>query len=59
MVGLFGAVGTREQLRRGLGVRDLANAVEGGPHRANAAFAFHVPEGLSAVEEASRQNQMV
>lgn len=49
VVGLFGAVGTREQARRGLGVRDLADAIEGGPHRAGAAFAFHVLETLSAI----------
>ncbi len=58
-VGLFGAVGTREQHRRGLGVRDLANAVEGGAHRANASFAFHVLEALCAVEEASQQARVV
>jgi predicted dehydrogenase len=50
VVELFGAVGTKEQARRGLGVRDLADAVEGGPHRANASFAFHVLEALSAIE---------
>lgn len=58
-VGPFGAVGTREQARRGLGVRDLADAVEGGPHRANASFAFHVLEALCAVDEASRQGRVV
>ncbi|MDT0317014.1 Gfo/Idh/MocA family protein [Streptomyces millisiae] len=58
-VGLFGAVDTREQHRRGLGVRDLADAVEGGPHRANAAFAFHVLEALCAVETASRESRVV
>jgi predicted dehydrogenase len=47
---LFGAVGTREQARRGLGVRDLANAIEGGPHSANATFALHVLEALAAVD---------
>ncbi|MBE1583674.1 Gfo/Idh/MocA family protein [Nonomuraea angiospora] len=50
VVGLFGAVGTKEQTRRGLGVRDLADAIEGGPHRANATFAFHVLEALSAID---------
>jgi predicted dehydrogenase len=49
VVELFGAVGTKEQSRRGLGVRDLADAIEGGPHRANATFAFHVLEVLSAI----------
>lgn len=50
VVELFGAVGTKEQARRGLGVRDLADAIEGGPHRANAGFAFHVLEALSAID---------
>ncbi|WP_369031523.1 Gfo/Idh/MocA family protein [Streptomyces adonidis] len=58
-VGLFGAVGTREQARRGLGVRDLADAVEGGPHRANASFAFHVLEALCAVDKASEEGRAV
>jgi len=58
-VELFGAVGTREQARRGLGVRDLATAVEGGPHRANASFAFHVLEALCAVEDSSRSGRTV
>ncbi|MGW0581095.1 Gfo/Idh/MocA family protein [Streptomyces sp. NPDC002920] len=56
---LFGAVGTREQARRGLGVRDLADAVEGGPHRANAAYAFHVLEALCAVDKASEEGRVV
>jgi predicted dehydrogenase len=55
----FGAVGTREQVRRGLGVRDLAVAIAGGPHRANAQFAFHVLEALCAIEDASRQSAVV
>ncbi|MEU8874290.1 Gfo/Idh/MocA family oxidoreductase [Streptomyces javensis] len=58
-LGLFGAVGTREQARRGLGVRDLATAVEGGPHRAGAAFAFHVLEALCAVENSAQQGRPV
>jgi predicted dehydrogenase len=58
VLGLFGAAGT-EQARRGLGVRDLANAIEGGAHRANAGFAFHVLEALSAVDESSRQGALV
>ncbi|MFE2449030.1 Gfo/Idh/MocA family protein [Stenotrophomonas sp. NPDC087984] len=56
---LFGAVGTREQARRGLGVRDLAGAVEGGPHRANAAFAFHVLEALCSLEDSAQQGRSV
>jgi predicted dehydrogenase len=59
VVELFGAVGTREQIRRGLGVRDLANAIEGRPHRANAQFAYHVLEALCAVEDASRRSAVV
>jgi predicted dehydrogenase len=51
VVELFGAVGTREQNRRGLGVWDLAGALDGQPHRANAEFAFHVLETLCAIEE--------
>ena len=53
---LFGAVGTREQARRGLGVNDLASAIEGGPHRANATFAFHILESLAAIDAASGQS---
>ena len=59
VTGLFGAVGTKEQSRRGLGIRDLANAVEGGPHRANAQFAFHVLEALSAVDDSSSRGEVV
>lgn len=55
----FGAVGTPEQHRRGLGVRDLANAIEGGPHRASASFAFHVLEVLCAVDESSGRGEVV
>ncbi|GAB2873756.1 Gfo/Idh/MocA family protein [Streptomyces mayteni] len=58
-VELFGAVDTREQHRRGLGVRDLADAVEGGPHRANSAFAFHVLETLCAIGTASDESRVV
>jgi predicted dehydrogenase len=50
---LFGAVGTKEQARRGLGVHDLATAIEGGPHRANATFALHILESLIAVQTSS------
>jgi predicted dehydrogenase len=56
VIALFGAVGTKEQNLRGLGVRDLANAIEGGPHRASARFAFHILEALCAVDESSRQD---
>jgi predicted dehydrogenase len=53
VVELFGAVGTREQNRRGLGVLDLARALDGEPHRANAEFAFHILETLCAVDDSS------
>jgi hypothetical protein len=56
VVELFGAVGTKEQSRRGLGVRDLADAIEGGVHRANASFAFHVLEALCAVDESAEKS---
>ena len=56
---LFGAVDTPEQQRRGLGVRDLANAIEGGPHRADAAFALHILEALCAVDESSQRSEFV
>lgn len=59
VVELFGAVDTPEQHRRGLGVRDLADAIEGGPHRANAAFAFHVLEALCAVDESSQRAEVL
>ncbi|MFI6698640.1 Gfo/Idh/MocA family protein [Streptomyces sp. NPDC050509] len=56
---LFGAVGTPEQLRRGLGVRDLAGAIEGGPHRANPAFAFHTLEVLASFETSQQEKRFV
>lgn len=59
VIELFGAVGTPEQHRRGLGVRDLADAIEGGPHRANAEFAFHVLEALCAVDDSSGKGTIV
>lgn len=59
VVELFGAVGTREQNRRGLGVWDLARALEGEPHRANAEFAFHVLETLCAVDDSSGKAAVV
>ncbi|MEU0810921.1 Gfo/Idh/MocA family oxidoreductase [Streptomyces sp. NPDC005970] len=56
---LFGAVNTPEQHRRGLGVRDLAGAIDGGPHRANPQFAFHTFEVLASFETAQRENRVV
>jgi len=41
-----------ERNRRGFGVRDLANGVEGGLQRANGEFAFHVLEVMCAVASA-------
>jgi hypothetical protein len=44
---------------RGPGVVDLVLALDGAPHRANAALALHVLEVLQAVETASRTRQSV
>ncbi|WP_199236868.1 hypothetical protein [Kribbella antiqua] len=35
---------------------DGARSAEGGPHRANAAFAFHILESLAAIDAASGQS---
>jgi len=59
IVALFGAVGTPEQQRRGLGVRDLANAIEGEPHRASAPFAFHVLEVLASIDTTTPELRVV
>ena len=56
---LFGAVDTPEQHRRGLGVHDLAGAIDGGPHRANAQFALHVLEVLEGFETSHREKRFV
>ncbi|GGN39407.1 Gfo/Idh/MocA family protein [Streptomyces fuscichromogenes] len=56
---LFGAVNSTEQHRRGLGVRDLARAIGGGPHRANAQFAFHVLDVLASFETSQQENRFV
>lgn len=56
---LFGAVGTPEQHRRGLGVNDLAGALAGGPHRANSGFAFHVLDAMLAIDEAAAAQQTI
>ncbi|MFG3254563.1 Gfo/Idh/MocA family protein [Streptomyces sp. NPDC048172] len=47
------------QMLRGSGVDDLAGAVDGAPHRASAALAFHVLEALEAVERSSTTRQVV
>lgn len=52
VLGVFGAPGSREQLRRGLGVADLVDALDGRPHRANADLAFHTLDVLTAIESA-------
>jgi predicted dehydrogenase len=56
---LFGAVGTPEQHRRGLGVNDLAGALAGQPHRANSAFAFHVLDAMLAIDESAAAGQAI
>jgi predicted dehydrogenase len=56
---LFGAVGTAEQYRRGLGVRDLAQAIDGGPLRANPHFAFHTLEVLASFETSQKEKRFV
>ncbi|WP_217567283.1 Gfo/Idh/MocA family protein [Streptomyces sp. GbtcB7] len=56
---LFGAVDTSEQHRRGLGVRDLADAIEGAPHRANPQFAFHALDVLTSFETSQREKRFV
>lgn len=56
---LFGAVNTPEQHRRGLGVRDLARAIGGGPHRTGAQFAFHVLDVLASFETSQQENRFV
>jgi predicted dehydrogenase len=59
VVELFGAVGTPEQTRRGLGVRDLVGALQGQPHRANPEFAFHTLDVLTGIEAAQREARVV
>lgn len=56
---LFGAVGSPEQFRRGLGVQDLADALDGAELRVNADFAFHTLEVLVAMERSSRSRTAV
>ncbi|MCX5240297.1 Gfo/Idh/MocA family oxidoreductase [Streptomyces prunicolor] len=56
---LFGAVGTPEQHRRGLGVQDLVGALTGEPHRANAQFAFHTLEVLASFEISQQESRVV
>ncbi|WP_259465701.1 Gfo/Idh/MocA family protein [Rhodococcus opacus] len=58
-VSLFGRVGTPEQFRRGLGVQDLADALDGGDLRVNPEFAFHTLEVLLAMETSSRERRVI
>ncbi|MFE4539346.1 Gfo/Idh/MocA family protein [Streptomyces scopuliridis] len=55
----FGAVGTPEQHRRGLGVQDLAGAIGGKPLRVGAGFAFHTLDVLESVEASQRENRFI
>jgi len=54
-----GEAGTAVQLLRGIGVADLAAAVDGAPHRASAALASHVLEVLEAIQLSSDTNTVV
>lgn len=58
-VPLFGEVGSKEQFRRGLGVNDLAEALDGAELRVNANFAFHTLEVLAAMEVSSQSRSVV
>ena len=44
---------------RGLGVADLASAIDGAPHRTSAEFALHVLHVLAAVQEGSLDDGVV
>jgi predicted dehydrogenase len=59
VVELFGALNSPEQFRRGLGVRDLAGALDGEPHRANPEFALHTLDVLTGIDTASRESRVV
>ncbi|MGP0225117.1 Gfo/Idh/MocA family protein [Paenarthrobacter sp. NCHU4564] len=48
-----------EQNQRGLGVDDLASAIDGGAHRASGDLAFHVLDVMLSIEKASRQRQVI
>jgi predicted dehydrogenase len=55
VVELFGAPDSPEQLRRGLGVHDLTEALDGRPLRTDPRFAFHTLEVLTAIEASQGQ----
>lgn len=59
VVPLFGKFGTPEQFRRGLGVQDLADALDGADLRVNPEFAFHTLEVLLAMETSSRERRVI
>ncbi|WP_426321901.1 Gfo/Idh/MocA family protein [Microbacterium sp. E-13] len=54
-----GAAGTPAQYLRGMGVADLAAAIDGAPHRASAALATHVLEVIEAIQVASDSQSVV
>jgi predicted dehydrogenase len=55
----FGALDSPEQLRRGLGVNDLTEALAGRPHRTGPEFAFHTLEVLTSIEAAGPEGLVV
>jgi predicted dehydrogenase len=59
VVELFGAPDSAEQLRRGLGVNDLTEALDGRPLRTDPRFAFHTLEVLTAIEASRGQGRVV
>lgn len=59
VISATGEAGSPDQLLRGLGVADLATAIDGGPHRASAALAIHVLEVLEAIQLASDTETVV
>ena len=54
-----GEAGTAVQYLRGMGVADLAAAIDGGPHRASAGLASHVLEVIEAIQTASDTESVV
>jgi predicted dehydrogenase len=53
----FGA--PNEQNQRGLGVNDLALAIDGGIHRASAELAYHVLEVMLGIDKAARRREVI
>jgi predicted dehydrogenase len=56
---VFGTPGSPEQSQRGLGVDDLASAIDGDVHRASGAFALHVLEVMLGIDKAARQREVI